>query len=193
MDPETPQTAAGWRRPRRLIAVGALVGGVALGGLGIAMAQDSPTSTTAPAQPGGGPGPEMGRFGHGPGGRGGKFGFGPMGAIHGEFVTRNGSNGFRTMDTQIGQVTAVSPDSITVKSDDGFSKTYGVDQNTLVNSSRDGIGSVKNGHAVHVTAVVDNGKANAMNVEDQTTNAAIRQHWAPPGSQGTPPSSIPAT
>jgi len=102
-----------------------------------------------------------------------------MGALHGEFVTRNGANGFRTIDTQVGQVTSVSQDAITVKSEDGFTKTYAVDQNTVVNSGRDGIGNVKNGDTVRVNAVVENGKAQATDIRDETTLGNIRQHWAP--------------
>src|SRR5205085_9422705 len=122
---------------------------------------------------------------HGPGGRGGGPGFakgglgGPMGAIHGEFVVPNGSNGYRTIDTQRGQVTSVSSDSITVKSEDGFSKTYAVDPNTVVDSGRDGIGTVKNGDTVAMTAAVENGKASAMSINDATTLGSIRQHWNP--------------
>ena len=111
-----------------------------------------------------------------------------MGAIHGEFVVPNGSNGYRTIDTQRGQVTSVNSDSITVKSDDGFSKTYDVDQNTVVDSGRDGIGNVKNGDTVRLVAVVSGGKASAMSIDDETTLGSIRQHWNPKAQtpQGAP-------
>jgi hypothetical protein len=157
----------------------------------VAESTSSPSTTTppaasnAPAPRAGAPDGVPGPGGHGgPGGRG--FGKGgPGGAIHGEFVTRNGSNGFRTIDTQLGQVTSVSQDAITVKSEDGFTKTYTVDQNTVVNSGRDGIGNVKNGDTVRVNAVVESGKAHAMDIHDETTLGSIGQHWAPPG-QATP-------
>ncbi len=112
---------------------------------------------------------------------------GPMGAIHGEFVQPDGSGGYRTVDVQTGQVTSVSSDSITVKSVDGFTKTYSVDQNTAVNAGRDGIGNVKNGDTVAVNAVVTNGKAAARSIMDRTTLGQIRQHWNPNAPQpGTP-------
>ena len=88
---------------------------------------------------------------------------------------------------QVGDVTSVSSDSISVKSADGFSKTYSVDQNTVVNSGRDGIGNVKNGDKVAVNGVVTGGKAAARSIQDMTTLGQIRQHWNPNAPQGGPP------
>ena len=116
---------------------------------------------------------------------------GPGGAIHGEYVAPDGSGGYRTVDVQTGQVTSVSSDAISVKSADGFSKTYSVDQNTVVNAGRDGIGNVKNGDTVAVNAVVTNGKAAARSVTDRTTLGQIRQHWNPNGPK--PSTSTPTT
>jgi hypothetical protein len=169
------------------------------GGIGAAVAQTSggSTSTTAPGAPGakgprgpGGPGGPGGRFRGGP-----AFGFGggPGGSIHGEFVQPDGSGGYRTVDQQVGDVTSVSSSSISVKSADGFSKTYSVDQNTVVNAGRDGIGSVKNGDKVSVNAVVTNGQAAARSVQDQTTLGQIRQHWNPNAPQGGPQQGGPPT
>src|SRR5438874_824669 len=191
---EAPPAAHGRRRPgqggtgsRRLVAIGTIAGILLIGGIGVAMAQGSgSSSTTTPsttALPGGrGPGgPDGPRFKGGPG----RFGFGgPKGAIHGEFVAPDGSGGYRTVDVQTGEVTSVSSDSITVKSADGFSKTYSVGENTVVNSGRDGIGTVKNGHTVAVNSVVTGGKAAARSIEDITTLGQIRQHWNPGASQG---------
>jgi hypothetical protein len=65
----------------------------------------------------------------GPGGQHGTAG-GPGPAavgstsLHGEFVVPNGSGGYTTELTQTGTVTASSPASITVRSEDGFSQTY---------------------------------------------------------------------
>jgi hypothetical protein len=136
--------------------------------------------------------PEAPRGPRGPGDPGGHFkggpgpGFGgPRGAIHGEFVEPDGSGGYRTVAGQVGDVTSVSSDSISVKSADGFSKTYSVDQNTVVNSGRDGIGNVKNGDKVSVNAVVNDGKAAAQNIEDLTTLGQIRQHWNPKSTSTT--------
>jgi len=183
----------------------AFLGGIVVAGVGVAFAQQDGTSTTtvppaakeAPAPsgakavpPGGkvkpdgrGAGP-LGKLGRGPLDGLAKFGFGPLGALHGEFVAPDGNDGFRTIAMQRGEVTAVSPTAITVKSDDGFSKKYAVDENTIVNSGRDGIGTVKNGDTVMVTALVDGGTAKAMRVVDRTSLGSIRDHWFPPKKTG---------
>jgi len=44
-------------------------------------------------------------------------------SLHGEFVVPDGG-GYTTVLTQTGTVTAISPTSITVRSDDGYSQTY---------------------------------------------------------------------
>ena len=45
-------------------------------------------------------------------------------SLHGEFVVPDGAGGYTTELTQTGTVTAISPTSITVRSEDGFSQTY---------------------------------------------------------------------
>ena len=170
----------------RLLAIAVIAGVLLVGGIGVAVAQTGGSSTTTPSPSASVPGP---RGPHGPGGRfkggpGPGFG-GPRGAIHGEFVAPDGSGGFRTMAMQVGDVTSVSSDSITVKSADNYSRTYSVDENTVVNSGRDGIGNVKNGDKVSVNAVVNGGKAAARNIQDLTTLGQIRQHWNPNSSSTT--------
>jgi len=86
-------------------------------------------------------------------------------------------------------VTAVSHDSITVKSADGFTKTYTVTDNTLVNAGRDGIGSVKTGDTVNLQAFEHDGTAEAAAINDATTNQAIHDHWKP----APPPTTTPTT
>jgi len=115
-------------------------------------------------------------------GLGGFGGFGKFGGLHGEFtVKKPDGSGYETVATQTGEVTAVSPSSITVKSEDGFSRTYSVDENTVVGSGRDGIGNVKTGDTVHVAGIVDGGKASAAAVLDSTGLGKIGQHWGFPG------------
>ena len=181
------------RSSRRVVAIATIAGILLAGGIGVAVAQTGGSSTTTPSTtvPGarpGGPGKPGGPGGHFKGGPG--IG-GPRGAIHGEFVTPDGNGGYRTVAVQTGEVTAVSSDSITVKSADNYSKTYSVDENTVVNSGRDGIGNVKNGHQVSVDAVVTGGKAAARNIRDMTTLDQIRRHWNPNAPQGTPQGDTP--
>ena len=172
-------------------------------GLGVAYAQSDSSGTTsttlpavvpppsgqiapAPAQPTpNAKGERFGRGHHGPFGKffglGGFGHFGRGGPIHGEFTIRKpDGNGFQTMAVQTGEVTAVSPSSITVKSEDGFSRTYSVDENTVVGSGRDGIGTVKNGDTVRVAGVVEGGQAKAAAILDKTSLGKIGEHWGVP-------------
>ena len=193
-----------FRRTPALVA-GAVAATFFLAGLGVAFAQTSSSGTTptvpaspvpppagqivpAPApDPGQGAGGHFGRGGHGGpfGGKlfglGGFGGFGRFGGLHGEFTIRKpDGNGFQTVATQTGEVTAVSPSSITVKSEDGFSRTYSVDENTFVGSGRDGIGTVKTGDTVRVAGVVEDGKAKAAAVLDSTALGKLGEHWGFP-------------
>ena len=157
---------------RPLILAGVAVVAL-LGGVGVAMAatSGSPASGTA-ASPAGGtvatPSPSarpafphQGR----PGGFGLGFG-GPFGAVHGQFVVPKSGGGYQTIDTQRGAVTAVSATSITVKSADGFVKTYQVVSSTNVDAQRDGISTVKTGHQVAVTATVSGSTVTASSILD---------------------------
>ncbi|HZX08583.1 MAG TPA: hypothetical protein VFF46_36930, partial [Kribbella sp.] len=67
--------------------------------------------------------------------------------------------------------------SLTVKSADGFTKTYTVTSNTMVNAARNGIGDVKTGNTVNVAAEVTNGTATAIRVNDGTVRKAAGQSW----------------
>ena len=67
------------------------------------------------------------------GGLGGLGGFGGLAGagrvVHGEFTVRTAS-GYKTVDEQVGAVTAVSSSQITVKSSDGYTHTYKVVSST---------------------------------------------------------------
>ena len=130
-------------------------------------------SASAKAAPSKGPG-APGRPGRMPDFRG-KLPFGPGGfggPLHGEYTTTKPGGGYQTIDIQQGQVTAVSTDSITVKSDDGFSKSYTITASTLVDAQRDGIGSVKVGDDVSVQATVSGSTATATDI---TNRSQVRQ------------------
>jgi hypothetical protein len=156
------------RRPYLLAGVAAIA---LLGGGGAALAagnsgtptvtQNAVTSTPVPAPSAGAPG------GHGAhrhfGGR-----FTPFGMLHGQFVEAKPGGGYQTVDVQNGQVTAVSSTSITLKSSDGFTKTYVVTNSTMVDAQRDGIGSVKVGNQAAVFATVSGSTVTAANVADLT-------------------------
>ena len=108
----------------------------------------------------------------------------PPGALHGEFTTRApGGTGFQTMAMQNGEVTAVSATSITVKSEDGYSRTYAVNDDTLVNAGNDGIADVSTGDDVRVMAIVEGGNARAVRVHDRSKLKALREKWRPAPSR----------
>jgi hypothetical protein len=152
------------------VAVTTTAGGVAWAATN-ADPTPSPSSSpsASPSAPSQGNHPGKG-FGHR-----GEFGLG--GALHGEFVIPKDGGGYQTVATQRGKVTAVSQDSITVKSDDGYSRTYKVVAETLVNSARDGISSIKTGNTVSVSAVVADNTATATTIDDGTARGAAGQKW----------------
>jgi hypothetical protein len=96
----------------------------------------------------------------------GAFGFAPFGAIHGQFVAAKPGGGYQTIDIQRGTVTAVSTRSLTVKSRDGYTRTYQVTSSTKVDAQRADIGSVKAGQTVSVLATVRGSSATATQIVD---------------------------
>lgn len=116
-------------RPRTLLLAVAVA--TALGAGGVAAATTNPTpkptgdsSAQSTAHP---------RSGHAHAGHrhAGRFGRG----LHGEFVVRAADGVFRTVGTQRGDVTAVSPTSVTLRSADGFVRTYAVTSSSRVRSA----------------------------------------------------------
>jgi hypothetical protein len=88
------------------------------------------------------------------------------GHVRSETVLPGEDGEFRTVATQVGEVTEVSEDSVTVKSADGFSRAYTVDDETRVSAGRQGLTSLKTGDSVSVTANVEGEKATAEHVMD---------------------------
>ena len=185
----------GYASPRRRTHLAGLLA-VALialaGGAGVAYAANNPgsevvtdsaasnqsqtpaasPSPSTPSWSGGRPG-GFGRFG-GFGAFGG-FALGGLGGVvHGQFTEPKPGGGYQTVDVQRGAVTAVSSSSITVKSADGFSATYAVISSTEVNAMAAGIGTVKVGDAVDLTATVSQGTATAASLIDMTAIRASR-------------------
>lgn len=68
--------------------------------------------------------------------------------LHGEFVAKGKDGGFVTFVTVKGQVTAVSPTSVTVKAEDGYTATFAIGGETKVRGKDvDAIADVKVGDA----------------------------------------------
>jgi hypothetical protein len=203
-------------RRRTLLAGLATVAVLAATATGVALASDTPTpspsgSATArpsPDRPGapdgthrqGAPG-KRGGFGLRGGGLGGLAG--PMGALHGEFVVPKQGGGYQTLVVQHGTVGSVSTSTVTVKSADGYSATYAVSADTLVNAARDGIGSVKKGDDVSLVAAQKSGNDSVLQIVDLTQFKGLRDRLGPgggrgqggqggPDGKGTPPTDAPS-
>jgi hypothetical protein len=112
----------------------------------------------------------------------GALGFGAVGPIHGQFVLPKPGGGYQTIDTQRGNVTAVSTSSLTVKSSDGYTHTYQVTSSTRVDAKRAGIGSVKTGQTVFVLATVSGSAATATQVVDFAALPTPPKMFIKPGS-----------
>jgi hypothetical protein len=176
---ESSQSGASavWRR--RLLLPLAVAVGVVLGAVGwAAAAGDSApaaqanTSTITSTETGtGASSSDSGDWGPwgGPG-RGGAWG-GPWGgpwagghggplfdrgaALHGEVVLSKSGGGTETVLIQRGEVSAVSASSITLKSSDGFTQSYALNADTLVNGQKKGSAApaVKKAEEAVVSAV----------------------------------------
>jgi hypothetical protein len=164
--PGGPISLRSSRRPYLLagVAVAALLGGagaaVAVTNTGTPAATPSAVAATpAPSPFRGQPGTRRG-FRH--------FYGGLFGAVHGQFVIAKPGGGYQTVDVQDGHVTAVSTASITLKSPDGYTKSYAVASSTLVDAQRGGIGSVKIGNQASVLATVSGGTVTATSITDGT-------------------------
>lgn len=87
---------------------------------------------------------------------------------HGELTVRAGKQD-KLIDIQRGQVTAVSPTSVTVRSRDGFSGTYTVNAKTKVHKdkAKSTIGAVKTGDRVGVRATKSGSTDTATAIHDR--------------------------
>ncbi len=158
------------------VAAVALVAGVAGAALATTSSASSATNTAATPTPSasrhwpGARGPMGGQFHggpfHGAPFNGGGFFAGPGGVVHGQVVVPEAGGKFRTEDIQTGKVTAVSGSSLTVRSADGFTKSYRVTGATQVDAGKTGIGSVKVGNQVAITATVSGSTASLTRVID---------------------------
>lgn len=190
--PEVVQMTGGAGRPRRVAIIAAVAAVAMLGGAGVAYAAS--TSTAAPAvasastpkpKPTAVPSrlacpatvPTCPRWRMIPFRRiavlpGGVFGPGLVGglfgAVHGQFVVAKPGGGYQTVDVQRGKVTAVGGSSITLRSPDGFTAHYAVSASTMVDAQRNGIGSIKVGDQVSLTATGSGSTLTAASITDLT-------------------------
>ncbi|MFD0578262.1 hypothetical protein [Dactylosporangium darangshiense] len=201
----TPMPSAPAPRSSRLkLGIVAAVSAIIVIGGGVAVAQAA--SDSASTQDNRGPGgngqgfPGGGRGGNGaqggaPGANGaqgfpggGAFTRGGgvnavVGALHGDFVVKNGSGQYVTERLQSGTVTAVSATSITAKSEDGHATTFVVSADTKVDNGAAKISDVKQGDSVTVIGLVSGDTATATEITDL---ALMRQGNGGFGGNGGP-------
>lgn len=125
-------------------------------GAGVAVADSGPTSpTTSSGTPNGHPGKHP------------KARSLLARTEHGEVTVRT-KTGAQVVDLQRGEVTAVSPQSITVKSADGFTATYVIDGNTKVRKGKQqsSIGDVHTDDRILVVAIKTGGTETAKRIAD---------------------------
>ena len=153
----------------RRIAVAALVAvGIAGAGTGVVYAAggSAGTDTQGPggAQTGGPPG-------------GGTGGPGQLSnALHGEYVVSDGDGAYTTELMQNGAVTAISDTSITAKSDDGYTKTYTIDADTVVGNGSSDLADIGTGDDVMIVASVSGNTATVDSLSEAGTGGSM----APP-------------
>ena len=119
------------------------------------------------------------------GGPGGPGGPGPMNVLHGTATVENSDGTFETYLTQHGKVTAVSATSITLVSDDEFSATYAIDDDTVVfkDGAKGDAGDVAEGDTVFVRAEQESDGATAEVIGDGKPPAG-KPHPGGPGGPG---------
>jgi hypothetical protein len=169
--------------------------GAGTGGTGAGKTAGDGTDTTrsgAPARDEASAGRPDGRLPMPPHGgiRGFKHGLGHGPVLHGEFVVTKEGGGTRTVATQHGKVTEVGDDKLTVRSDDGFTRTYATDDDTRVNSGRQGLASIRKDATVMVAATIAGNTATAQHVTDLPSRGGAAGagsiHPPAPGPGGGP-------
>lgn len=143
-------TSPRWGKRQTVAAVGVAAVIAGLGGAAIYAATDGSSSQMGPPPFGaGGPG------GHGgPGGPGGM----PDRSLHAESVVRNPDGGYRTELTQTGMITQIDPNTVTVRSEDGYTQTYQLPHQTAGSSrfmpdDRVTLSATRDGQTVTVTDI----------------------------------------
>ena len=152
--PEPSASRWGWRETAAAVAVAAVI--AALGGAAVYAATAGNSHSFGGPHPAFGPGDGMPGGPAGPGSqRGAIGGTGPAAldatSVHGEFVEPDGAGRYTTVLMQTGTVSAISPTSITVRSEDGYTQTYvipstagnagapfAVDEQVVVRATRNG-------------------------------------------------------
>lgn len=152
------------------IVAAATLGAAAFTGAAVALAADgTPTQSPSASDMRGG----QGERGHGPGERGPREGA-PGHMLHSEGVIEDADGNFVTVRMQTGEVTAISATSISVKSVDGYTSTYAINDATEQERDRTADTQAKVGDTVHVRATVDGSTATADDIHAMSADFAAQ-------------------
>ncbi|WP_017976654.1 hypothetical protein [Actinopolyspora halophila] len=181
---ESGDESGGKRTPRgrnRTVAAVLIACGIAVAGGVVVFAATSGGSGGDSAM--GGPGGGFQARGDGrAGGAGGASALSD--ALHGEFTVRTGQGEYDTRKLQTGTVTAVSAESLTVGSEDGYSREYTVDSSTVVDGGDSTIDALSSEEVVTVVAAQSGGTATASTVTREEAGGPGRGGGAPGGAPG---------
>lgn len=109
--------------------------------------------------------------------RGGGYSSGPLtNAVHGDFVVRTSTGGFATERFQIGRVTTVGSNSLTLTSQDHYVGNYLITGTTVLNHGAMTLSDVKPGDAVTVVATLSGNTASATTVSDYSEQQPPTTH-----------------
>jgi hypothetical protein len=168
---ETQQPKRKRSAKKLAIAVAVAVGIAGAGTAAVYAAGDSTSSSTTSQGPGG--------TGGGPGG--GMGGGGVMSsALHGEYVVSDGNGSYTTELLQNGEVTAISDTSITAKSEDGYTRTYTIDSDTVVGNGSTDLSSIETGDDVTIVATVSGDTATVDTLAEEGTTGQGQMGQMPP-------------
>lgn len=180
-----PFLAMSWPGRRRLGAAIAVVALATTGGVAIAATSDTPTPSPG-SDSSVAPGSaleqkqllEKKRMAAGE--MKGKPGVRQGGVLHGEFVTPNGDDGYVTHLMQTGTITSIGDSNLGVKSDDGYTRDYVLNSDTVVNGARgwtaESKGGLATGQKVTVMATKSGDDATAMMIHAQDEKVGKGDH-----------------
>jgi len=150
------------RRTKIILLSGAAVVAIAAVGTGIAVAQSSNSPSPAtPAPSSAAPAPHGMRHGHGAQGWRGRL---PARIEHGE-ATVSTDHGYQVIDIQRGIVNSAGSGQLAVRSADGFTATYVVDNSTKIR---------KNSKAIDISQVAANDRVTILATKIGSTITATR-------------------
>jgi Domain of unknown function (DUF5666) len=101
------------------------------------------------------------------------------GTLHGEFTAETDDGVYKVFVVQRGEVTGKGENTLTVKSEDGFTATYAINDDTRIIKDGDSakLADIANGDTVHVMGTKSGGSTTATFVLDGQCPGMGFRHW----------------